>query len=71
VPRAKKSAPSAEPPKRGPGRPSLTGAAEGTVQLTFRLTRDQAEKLDALDEAHGLKGRAGAIRWAIDQLDAP
>lgn len=66
-PRAKKPA----TPKRGPGRPSLTGAAEGTVQLTVRLTRDQADKLDRLDEARGLKGRAGAIRWAIDQLDAP
>ena len=37
------------------------------MQLTVRLTRDQAEKLDRLDEAHGLKGRAGAVRWAIDR----
>lgn len=67
MPRAKKPAHSAEPPKRGPGRPSLTGEAAGTVQLTIRFTRDQVARLDELDEAHKLGGRAGAVRWAIDR----
>jgi len=52
----------------GPGRPSLTGSADGTVQLTVRLTRDQAARLDELDEAHKLGGRAGTVRWAIDRV---
>lgn len=68
MPRAKKPAPSAAPPKRGPGRPSLTGEAAGTVQLTVRLTRDQATRLDELDGTHKLGGRAGAVRWAIDRV---
>ncbi len=72
VSRAKKSAPSAEPPKRGRGRPRLD--PEGSVELRVRVTREQAAKLDRVCAERGMVDstgepiRAALVRLAIEGL---
>ncbi len=69
-PRAKR--PSAEPPKRGRGRPRLD--PDGSVELRVRVTQEQAAKLDRLCRERGVIDvreepiRAALVRLAIEEL---
>ena len=51
----------------GAGRPREIEGKE-RVRMTLLLTPEQAERLDEIAEAQGLRGRQAAIRWLIDRL---
>ncbi|HBP20687.1 MAG TPA: hypothetical protein DEA08_23225 [Planctomycetes bacterium] len=51
----------------GAGRPREIQGESPIVNLGIRISEEQAQALDEIAEAEGLRGRATAVRWLIEE----
>lgn len=51
----------------GAGRPREIQGESPIVNLGIRISEEQARALDEIAQAEGLRGRAPAVRWLIEE----